>query len=432
MKIKKSIVIRSFAAVILAGVCNIASAQDNKGTVTGRVDTADDAEIDPASTAIWSEAALSAQGEKLQAKYTAVLDALKQDILQAVPTVDEQKKTAFASAHAEVEAVPPQPNPNKLKCGPPRYAPSHKLYAEAQSNAVVAAAAVLSDVGGFLSSDQLDIQLRKHALLAHATPRGFALFAQQGNDEEALIDELLGDDKLIKQIMDLGGCYQGKYAQAMQIYKAIQKASPRANEGFFQRFALASAMEHPDGCITKEGMTAAEVMVEIYLDYEKAYLDGLLDPAFGTYSDFNWRFVMYCSTVEDMRWMRTMLRNYRPDHITTPDYQWRYCRIVRTDVPYTSSVGRPVRPDLNLTGSRTISSKAVSAARAALRASWQPLPSVFRPAEPARLAMRRCVTGRLTGGRWFLAHIGRTTATGISVDWISHWRNALVMRRMST
>jgi hypothetical protein len=30
------------------------------------------------------------------------------------------------------------------------------------------------------------------------------------------------------------------------------------------------------------------------------------------------------------------------------DYKWRYCRITKTDVPYTSNVPRPVRPDLNL------------------------------------------------------------------------------------
>jgi hypothetical protein len=335
--------------MILACLCNIASALDKKGAVTGRVDTVNDVEIEHGSTVKWSEAAMSAQGEKLMAKYAAMLDGLKQEISPAVPAVDEQKKTAFLNAHAAVAAVPAPPNPNGLKLAPPRYAPSNKLYAEAQSNAVVAAAPILSDVDAFLSSDKKDARLRKYALIAHAAPRGLALFAQQGKEEESLIDELLGDDRLIKQVMELGGCYQGKYGSAMQIYKAIQKASPRANEGFFQRFALASAMEHPDGCITKAGMTAVEVMVEIYLDYEKACLDGLLDPAFGTYSDFNWRFVMYCSTVEDMRWMRTMLRNYRPDHITTPDYKWRYCKIVKTDVPYTSNVGRPVRPDLNLT-----------------------------------------------------------------------------------
>jgi len=349
MKIQKVSGVSYLAIMVLTGLCHFALALDKKDAAAGRVETAADAETDEVIASNWSDAKLTAQGEKLQAKYTAMMDGLKKDLSAAVPAVDEQKKSAFMKAHAAVAAVPSAPNPNKLKLAPPRYAPGNKLYAAAQSNAVIAAAPILSDVDGFLSSDKLDIKMRKHALLAHATPRMLALFAQQGKEEEALIDELLGDDKLIKQIMELGGCYQGKYAQAMQIYKAIQKASTRAKEGFFQSFALASAMEHPDGCITKEGMTAVQVMVEIFLDYEKAYLDGLLDPAFGTYSDFNWRFVMYCSTVEDMNWMRAMLRNYRPDHIVNPDYKWRYCGIVKTDVPYTSNVHRPVRPDLNLT-----------------------------------------------------------------------------------
>ena len=288
------------------------------------------------------------QGEKLLATYTDMLAELKAEITASAPTINEQKKAAFIAAHAAVAKVPPQPNPNKLKLAPPRYAPSHKLYAEAQSNAVAAATPLLSDVDAFLASDTLDAKLRKCALLAHATPRGLAVFAQQGKEEEALIDELLGDDELIKQAMELGGCYSRKYGEAMRSYKAIQKASKRAKEGFFQRFALASSMEHPDGCIQKEPMTAAEVNVEVYLDYEKAYLAGKLDEAFDTYSDFNYRFAMHHYAVEDLNWMRDMLRNYRPDHITNPDYKWRYCRIVKTDVPYTGGVGRPVRPDLCL------------------------------------------------------------------------------------
>ncbi len=294
------------------------------------------------------EVPLTAQGEALFAKYDGVLTSLKKEISAAVPAVDEAKKAAFVDAHAAVADVPPQPNPNGLRNAPPRYAPGHKLYAVAQSNALTAATPLLSDVDSFLAGDTLDIKLRKCALLAHATPPGLAVFAQQGASEEAIIDEFLGDDALIEQIMELGGCYQGKYGQAMQIYKAIQAASERAKEGFWQSFALATSMEHPDGCMKREGVTPAEVNVEVFLDYEKAYLEGKLDEAFGTYSDFNWRFAMHHYAVEDMNWMRDMLRNYRPDHIRNSDYQWRYCRITKTDVPYTSNVRRPVRPDLNL------------------------------------------------------------------------------------
>ena len=39
-----------------------------------------------------------------------------------------------------------------------------------------------------------------------------------------------------------------------------------------------------------------------------------------------------------------MLRVYRPDHILTPDYKWRYSKLVKTDVKYggkNPSVGNP-------------------------------------------------------------------------------------------
>jgi hypothetical protein len=104
---------------------------------------------------------------------------------------------------------------------------------EAQASAVVAATALLSDQDPFLSGDKLDVKLRKLALLAHATPRGLTLFAQQGSEEEALVNEMLGDDALIKQIMEMGCCHSRHYGKAMQSYKAIQKASPRAKGKFF-------------------------------------------------------------------------------------------------------------------------------------------------------------------------------------------------------
>ena len=295
------------------------------------------------------EAALTARGEQLLATYTEILTALKAEITAAAPAIDEQKKAAFLAAHAAVANVSAPPNPNNLKNAPPRYADSNPPYKEAQAKAVIAAQVVLADLDPFLASDTLHAQLVKCALLAHATPRGLAAFAQQGKEHESLIATLLADEALMKQIMEMGGAYQGKYGRSMQIYSAIQKASERAKEGFFQRWALAVSLEHPDGNIEKEGKTAAEVMVEMYLNYEKAYLDGKLDPAFDTYSDFEYRFIFPHRSSEDVTWMRETIRNYRPDHIVTKDHRWRYVRIVRTDVPYTSNVKRPVRPELGLT-----------------------------------------------------------------------------------
>jgi hypothetical protein len=50
-----------------------------------------------------------------------------------------------------------------------------------------------------------------------------------------------------------------------------------------------------------------------------------------------------------------MLRQFRPDHITNPDQKWRYTRIVKSDLPYTStrhddSLGSPQQQALALGG----------------------------------------------------------------------------------
>jgi hypothetical protein len=50
--------------------------------------------------------------------------------------------------------------------------------------------------------------------------------------------------------------------------------------------------------------------------------------------------------IEDLTWCRKMMRIYRTDHITNPDYKWRYARIVKTDVPY----GTPADADGPLLG----------------------------------------------------------------------------------
>ncbi len=312
---------------------------------------------------------LTERGERLLARYETMLASVRQETAAAAPGLDAAAQAAFVAAHKAVADIPPRPNPNNLRNAPPRYAPGHDAYDAAQSVAALAAQPLLAAADAFLASDAWDTPLARGALLAHATPRGLAAFAQQGDAEETLIEELLQDDELVRQVMAMGGAFEGNYGQAMQSYRAIQKASPRARDGLFQRFALASCLEHPDRSVPETdltaeelgvapgdlqtsdvngGRTAADVMVEIYLDYEQAYLDGHLDAAFDSFDDFNYRFVFPEYELEHVVWFREMLRNYRPDHVVNPDHTWRYCGIVRTDVPYTSGVRRPVRPDLRL------------------------------------------------------------------------------------
>ena len=188
--------------------------------------------------------------------------------------------------------------------------------------------------------------MAKHALLTHATPNRLAGFAQKGDEENILIERLINDDKLVVQAMILGGASGGNYGQAMRSYTAIQKASERSHEGFFQVWALAVSLQYTADTYVYPGVPAAESLVKYYLNYLKAYDDGILDPAFSKLggTGWNYRFVFPDSyTLEDIEWIRKVLRNYRPDH-TRREYRWRYCRIVKSDIPYTSGVDRSGMP----------------------------------------------------------------------------------------
>jgi hypothetical protein len=285
---------------------------------------------------------LNAEGEKLLTSYTQMVEGLKKEIVAAAPAIDEKKKSAFFESHGEIGKLPILPNPQNLKMAPVTFCRGNPAYAAAQSNALIAAQAVLEEAAPFLSGDEMHAKLAKCALLTDGA-RQMAEFAQLGAEEKGCVDVLLNDDQLIVEVMELGGAYQGKYGQAIRNYKAIQQASKNAasdaQDGFFRLWALASSLEHPDGSHVPEGKTVAEAMVELYLNYEKAYAEGMLDPAFGTLTGWDCRFIFPFRPEKDVTWMRKMMRNYRPDHTRIEDYRWRYCRITKTDVPYTSNAG---------------------------------------------------------------------------------------------
>lgn len=225
--------------------------------------------------------------------------------------------------------------------------------AQARTHELMAAKALLTDLEPSLSSDKLDAKLVKCTVLAEATPRGLAEFAQQGKEQEALVEKLLADPALMKQMLEAGGAKFSKYGRAMEIYTAIQKASPKAREGVLQRLALATSLEHAVPIQQSNAQDQKDAPTEVdpvkrYLHYEKAYLDGELDPAFKNYSAWEYRLVVNCDAPDQiLAWGREMLRNYRPDHIYNPDYGWRYAATVRTEVAYGSQCVKFDLPSLH-------------------------------------------------------------------------------------
>jgi len=225
---------------------------------------------------------------------------------------------------------------------------------QAKSQEAASTKALLDAAAPLLASDKLDAKLVQCAVLAHATPNGLATYAQQGKEQSARVEKLLGDIPLMKEMLVAGGAKFGKYGQAMDIYEAIQKTSPKCKQGALQRLALATSLEfakpiaQSSSAAEKETSPAFVDPVKRYLHYEKAFLDGELDTAFKDLTTWEYRLVLDCDAPDHiLAWGREMLRNYRPDQISDPNYGWRYSSSVRTDVPYGSQNVKDDLPTLH-------------------------------------------------------------------------------------
>lgn len=129
---------------------------------------------------------LTEAGSKLEAKYSGILDALQKDIVQALPKIDEPQKAAFLKAYQDESAA--MTAERKTMQGGAKAkdkeaaAKAHQAAKEAlelaTKNALAPSKAVLADLEKFLKSDKLDAKLVKFNVIAQATPRGLAEFAQ--------------------------------------------------------------------------------------------------------------------------------------------------------------------------------------------------------------------------------------------------------------
>ena len=291
-------------------------------------------------------ASLTPAGQQLEAHYSKMLADLRAEISRVEPKVDENKKAEFTKRVAALRDVPPVTKTVMRREVSVKYGPENPAFVEKQKEVLAAARVVMKDIETFLAGANEQAIMAKFALLTHATPNRLAAFAQQGAEEKALIDQLLNDDKLVVQVMTMEGASGGNYGQAMRNYTAIQKATERSHEGFFQVWALAVSLQYTDETYVYPDVPAAESLVRYYLNYLKAYDAGVLDPAFSQLGGTGWdyRFVFPDSyTLEDIDWIRDVIRNYRPD-LTRLDHDWRYCRIVKTDVPYCTGVDRSDMP----------------------------------------------------------------------------------------
>lgn len=311
---------------------------------------------------------LTPTGEQLMEQYTKELENLRAEVTAALPEVDAEKKAKFIEVRTKWDAIPGI----REDTSPEERNAISLLTEEFQAESLRLADSLMEELSPVLSSDELDSKLMKIAVLAHGTPRGLAEFAQQGETQQKLLDSFFADEELMRQVLEAGGANGGEYGEMMEVYTAILEASERARERgtIFQRLALGMAIQMPWLNSTQSGGEHGKAgihgilfnansnieQVPRYLHYEKAYLDGELDPAFPDFNTWECRYIAndpYSN--EDLAWFRQMLRTYRPDHIRMDDYKWRYIRIVKSDVPYCSptddpALGTPAQQHIALGG----------------------------------------------------------------------------------
>ena len=316
----------------------------------------------PAQAKQTPEPELLANGEQIRQGYAQMLDTLSKEIAAELPGIDAQKKDAFLKARAEEASVKAPAE----DAGPDAHQAYQTSKAAAEAKVLESARALLSDVVPLLTNDKLDAKLMKVVILRHGTPAGLAEFAQQSDKHKALIDNLLADDVLMKQVLLAGGANGGEYGEAMQVYQLILGASEKAREpGILQNLALGTALQQPwlegkdkgsvNGPVFPDS-TAPGGQVARYMHYEAAYLNKELDPAFKDFTAWECKYITNDPyTNEELTWVREMMRNFRPDHLTNPDHSWRYVRMVKTDFPYCSTrhdptLGLPQQEALALGG----------------------------------------------------------------------------------
>ncbi len=259
---------------------------------------------------------LTPAGQRLMRQYAEMLHNLQVRIVRALPAINARRRRDFMAAFRAQSARKPYINRNKA-------------YIKAIAACRQSARPILTAINSFIAGKEHDAELIKASVLAGATPKGLAFFAQRSHADALLIDHLLADPALMRQMQKADGPRDGNYGLTMRIYTAIEQTGPLARSGIFQRLAMGTALNQRSH-IKLRG-DAAYNPVTRYLNYQKASMAGELNPAFPTFTTWDCRLITDDPfSNREITWFRQMLQNYEPDYI----FSSHYLNIVHTEVGY--------------------------------------------------------------------------------------------------
>lgn len=212
-----------------------------------------------------------------------------------------------------------------------------KMWAGAMTDAlercVETAKPILESIN--LMEYDLEMSLLRTAILTRASPKGLAKFASESDLHGQLLETLLNNKKIMKEMILGGGAYKNAFGNAMKLYTQIMASSQKDRfQKTNKRLAMAAALEFC--AVQTEFDTAVPIDAQKRFDhYEKAHRKGELDPAFTHFSTWEYRMAMNSDAPDaQLKWGRDMLMAYAPHIATIYNETWRYNYIVKTDVGY--------------------------------------------------------------------------------------------------
>mmetsp|Transcript_8180 Transcript_8180/g.20608 ORF Transcript_8180/g.20608 Transcript_8180/m.20608 type:complete len:601 (-) Transcript_8180:111-1913(-) len=186
-----------------------------------------------------------------------------------------------------------------------------------------------------LNEYDLEMSLLRTAVLTRGTPKGFAKYANECDLNGQLIETLLNNKKIMKEMILNGGAKGNKFGPAMKHYTQIMAGMQKDRfHKINKKLALAAALEF---AVPKtEFDTAVEIDPEKrFKHYASAHRKGELDPSFTHFSTWEYRMAISSDAPEEqLQWGRDMLMAYAPHIATIYDERWRYSYQVTTDVGY--------------------------------------------------------------------------------------------------
>jgi len=204
---------------------------------------------------------------------------------------------------------------------------------ECMERCVEAALPILDSIN--LKEDDLEMSLLRTAVLARGGAKSLAKFSNQSDLNGQLIETLLNNKKIMKDMVQNGGPTGRKYGNAMKLYTQILAGVEKDRfHKVNKKLAMAAALEF--ACPKTVFDTNIEIDAQKrFQHYATAHKKGELDPAFSHFSTWEYRMAINSdASNEQLKWARDMQTKFCPHIATVYNERWRYNYIVTTDVGY--------------------------------------------------------------------------------------------------